>query len=151
MAYGLSDWGRLYPLLLEEKVEADIDHNPVIKEKCAECRKSFVRYASKQRVIYEADLQAEWEEYFEKYLKQRLYKVNVKLWKKIQKQVFERDDYVCAYCRQAGGKLEVDHVIPISRGGTNKLSNLVTSCRHCNRQKHDKTADEYLKWRAEHD
>ena len=35
--------------------------------------------------------------------------------------------------------LEVDHIKPVSKGGTNEIINLVTSCRDCNRGKSDKT------------
>lgn len=42
----------------------------------------------------------------------------------------------CFYC--PGPFEEVDHVIPIKRGGTNELSNLVPSCRRCNRLKSDR-------------
>jgi hypothetical protein len=31
--------------------------------------------------------------------------------------------------------LEIDHICPIAEGGTNHISNLVTSCRDCNRGK----------------
>ena len=34
-------------------------------------------------------------------------------------------------------ELEVDHVIPISRGGTDDISNLKTACFKCNRGKGD--------------
>jgi hypothetical protein len=51
--------------------------------------------------------------------------------------VFKRDNFTCVYC---GGKtptviLEVDHVVAVAEGGTNDLSNLVTSCFECNRGK----------------
>lgn len=74
---------------------------------------------------------------------ERLYNKDVKLWYKIRHQIFERDNYTCQYCGKRGGKLEVDHVCPISKGGTNEFSNLVTACRRCNRQKKDKTVAEF--------
>ena len=43
----------------------------------------------------------------------------------------------CVYCGDISK--EVDHIVPISRGGTNELSNLVASCTHCNRVKSDRT------------
>lgn len=39
--------------------------------------------------------------------------------------------------------LEWDHVIPISRGGSHSIGNLVPSCRKCNRNKHVKFVSEW--------
>jgi 5-methylcytosine-specific restriction endonuclease McrA len=48
----------------------------------------------------------------------------------------------CAYC---GGPFEeVDHVIPLSQGGTNWLSNLRPACSSCNRRKFCKPVDEFM-------
>ncbi|HKM00695.1 MAG TPA: Lin1244/Lin1753 domain-containing protein [Sedimentibacter sp.] len=77
----------------------------------------------------------------------RMYNHNVKQWYKIIKEVFKRDNYTCQYCGQIGGKLEADHIIPFSKGGSDETSNLITSCRKCNRQKKDKSANEFIKWR----
>jgi hypothetical protein len=66
-------------------------------------------------------------------------------WALIRLGVFQRDDFTCRYCKAHGVQLECDHVVPLSRGGTNDRSNLVTSCRDCNRMKADKSLDE-LGW-----
>jgi len=57
--------------------------------------------------------------------------------KKERYEVFKRDDFTCQYCgREAPDViLEVDHIKPIVEGGSNDLTNLVTSCRDCNRGK----------------
>jgi len=50
----------------------------------------------------------------------------------------------CYYCQQKAGKdYEIDHVIPLSRGGTNYPSNIVIACRSCNRKKNDKFPHEW--------
>lgn len=54
----------------------------------------------------------------------------------------------CAYCAKAdydnpGLRFEVDHVIPRSRGGTNKVSNLVYACEPCNKSKGNMSAAEF--------
>lgn len=64
-------------------------------------------------------------------------------WTVTRKKVFERDGYKCAYCGKRGGHLECDHIIPISRGGSNDLENLTTACRPCNRAKSDMTVEEW--------
>lgn len=65
-------------------------------------------------------------------------------WAPLRSSVFTRDDFTCVYCGQRGGYLECDHVIPISRGGSNDISNLVTACFTCNRSKRNKTPEEWL-------
>lgn len=65
-------------------------------------------------------------------------------WAQLRSQVFARDDFTCAYCGERGGRLECDHVIPVSRGGSNDLENLATACFACNRSKHDKLIGEWF-------
>lgn len=57
--------------------------------------------------------------------------------KKIRFEVFKRDKFTCQYCGRKAPDviLEVDHIKPISKGGTNDLMNLVTACKDCNRGK----------------
>jgi hypothetical protein len=56
-------------------------------------------------------------------------------WAAIRESIFKRDDYTCGYCGKQGGRLECDHVVPLSRGGTNDRANLITACYDCNRSK----------------
>jgi len=50
----------------------------------------------------------------------------------------------CYYCGQKVGEdYHVDHVVPLSRGGTNDPSNLVIACTHCNLSKNDKLPHEW--------
>lgn len=65
-------------------------------------------------------------------------------WRERRENVFRRDDYTCEYCGDRGGKLECDHVVPVSKGGSNEYSNLVTACFKCNRSKRDKMLGEWL-------
>ncbi len=57
--------------------------------------------------------------------------------KKTRFEVFKRDRFTCQYCGRMSPDviLEVDHIKPVAEGGTNKLINLITSCRDCNRGK----------------
>jgi 5-methylcytosine-specific restriction endonuclease McrA len=53
----------------------------------------------------------------------------------------ERDDFMCKLCNRGnddGVRLEVDHIIPISKGGKTIMDNLQTLCKDCNRGKRDK-------------
>lgn len=82
--------------------------------------------------------------------RKRMYNTNVQEWMRIRREVFERDHYICQYCGKIGGTLEVDHIIPFSKGGSDNIENLITSCRKCNRQKKDKSVEEFIMWRKEH-
>ncbi|MGH7285477.1 MAG: HNH endonuclease, partial [Polyangiaceae bacterium] len=55
-----------------------------------------------------------------------------------------RDGFQCQYCakRPALRDLNIDHVIPRSRGGADTWENLVTACRNCNLKKGWKLPDE---------
>lgn len=61
-------------------------------------------------------------------------------------EVFKRDAFTCRYCGQTpdteGVKLEVDHITPRSAGGSDEITNLVTSCWACNSGKSDKSLDD---------
>ena len=48
----------------------------------------------------------------------------------------------CAYCGSAD-RIEADHRIPLHRGGSNAIENILPACRHCNRRKHRRTEEEF--------
>ncbi len=49
-------------------------------------------------------------------------------------EVLKRDGFRCRYCGKSSDevKLEIDHIIPVAKGGTNDVENLIASCRDCN-------------------
>ena len=56
----------------------------------------------------------------------------------------------CTYCRRdldpAGRGSSLDHLIPKSKGGTNRRRNLALACGRCNRLRGAMTYDELLTW-----
>lgn len=61
------------------------------------------------------------------------------------KWIFQHQDGECAYCGiKLGAKYHVDHVIPLSRGGTNYPENLACTCPTCNLSKNDRTLLEWM-------
>jgi len=70
-------------------------------------------------------------------LQDRMYKRR-KRWNKIKtkttEQLFQRDGKRCSQCG-ATENLTIDHIIPISKDGTNDLDNLQVLCLSCNCKK----------------
>ena len=62
--------------------------------------------------------------------------------------ILERDNFTCQYCGRSAPEvvLEVDHIVPASKGGTNDKRNLITACRECNNAKRDHIIGESRKW-----
>lgn len=63
-------------------------------------------------------------------------------WKRVAKAAKERDEYRCVKCGRAaedGFALEVDHIVPWTKGGEDELSNAETLCKaYCHRAKSNK-------------
>ena len=57
--------------------------------------------------------------------------------KKLRFEVYKRDSFTCQYCGRKAPDviLNVDHIVPVSKGGTNDILNLITSCFECNNGK----------------
>ena len=60
------------------------------------------------------------------------------------RELFLRDDHLCMYCGREfpAYLLTRDHLVPLSRGGTDCWSNVVSACRGCNHAKGSRTPDE---------
>ena len=62
--------------------------------------------------------------------------------------LFARDQYKCQYCGRTGADLKPrealtrDHLIPLSRGGSNEWTNVVTACSSCNTRKSNRLPSE---------
>jgi 5-methylcytosine-specific restriction endonuclease McrA len=54
---------------------------------------------------------------------------------------------LCAYCKKRQAD-SIDHIIPVSRGGSHGIGNLVGCCRSCNSSKGTKTLMEWKKVRG---
>jgi len=63
----------------------------------------------------------------------------------LREYLLEQWAHRCAYCAGASGDpiLNIDHVIPRSRGGSNRVSNLVVACRTCNDAKGNQRLEEW--------
>ena len=61
--------------------------------------------------------------------------------------LLERENYCCIYCgiHASQAKMQIEHVIPKSKGGTDSLNNLVLSCEACNQAKGNQDVEVYLR------
>jgi 5-methylcytosine-specific restriction endonuclease McrA len=62
--------------------------------------------------------------------------------------LFARDDYRCQFCHRTQADLRHrecltrDHLVPLSRGGTNDWANVLTACSTCNTRKGNRLPEE---------
>ncbi len=58
-----------------------------------------------------------------------------------KEMLLARDRYICAYCAQQFRfeQLDMEHIVPKSKGGANSWMNLVTACKACNHRKSNRT------------
>ena len=63
----------------------------------------------------------------------------------IKQYLLEKFKRSCVYCNIKNTPLEIDHIIPKSSGGTNKISNLALACRKCNIKKGNQQVEKFIK------
>jgi 5-methylcytosine-specific restriction endonuclease McrA len=61
----------------------------------------------------------------------------------VREYLLEKWGRKCAYCGKKSIPLEIEHIIPRSKCGSNRVSNLTLSCHDCNQRKGNKTAAEF--------
>jgi hypothetical protein len=61
----------------------------------------------------------------------------------VRQYLLQKWNHKCAYCSKKNIPLEIEHIIPKSRGGSNRVVNLTISCHECNQKKGDRTAEEF--------
>ncbi len=55
----------------------------------------------------------------------------------------------CAYCGAKNIPLEIEHIHPLSKGGSNRVSNLTIACHQCNQKKGSQPVEKFLKKKPE--
>jgi 5-methylcytosine-specific restriction endonuclease McrA len=61
----------------------------------------------------------------------------------VREYLLEKWQRTCAYCRATGVPLQVEHIVPRTRGGSDRVSNLTLACGPCNQHKGAQTAAEF--------
>jgi 5-methylcytosine-specific restriction enzyme A len=111
-------------LLLSARMDNLLPNNPIKLEQLIGATDSvdlgafaeFVAFAEAERPIYQDRLATR------------------RIPDSLRAEVLLRDGGRCRRCRRAIN-LEVDHIVPICKGGETEVSNLQTLCRRCNRRK----------------
>jgi 5-methylcytosine-specific restriction endonuclease McrA len=62
----------------------------------------------------------------------------------VREYLLEKWQRRCAYCGAEDAPLEVEHIVPRSRGGSNRVSNLCLACRPCNEVKGNRSIEAFL-------
>lgn len=61
----------------------------------------------------------------------------------VREYLLEKFGRKCAYCGAENVPLEIEHIVPKARGGSNRISNLTIACHDCNQAKGTMTAKEF--------
>lgn len=61
----------------------------------------------------------------------------------LREYLLEKWQRKCAYCNIGNAPLQVEHIVPKSRGGSDRASNLTLACEPCNLRKGTRTAEEF--------
>ncbi len=66
--------------------------------------------------------------------------------KDVRVEIYTRDKFTCQYCEKLVGrdKLTIEHIVPISKGGIDDITNYITVCRSCNSSKGGKSLTEFM-------
>ena len=62
----------------------------------------------------------------------------------VREYLLEKWKHTCVYCDATHVPLEVEHIEPRSRGGSNRVSNLTVACHDCNQRKGNMPVEQFL-------
>ncbi len=63
----------------------------------------------------------------------------------VREYLLEKWGRECCYCGKKDVPLQIEHIQPKSKGGSNRVSNLCLACERCNQNKGNKPVEEFLK------
>jgi 5-methylcytosine-specific restriction endonuclease McrA len=67
----------------------------------------------------------------------------------VREYLLEKRGRKCAYCGKKDVSLEIEHIQPKSKGGSDRISNLTLACRSCNEKKGNNPVEAFLKDRPD--
>ena len=113
------------------------------------CNRNYDIVKKKDRYVKFDELKTIYEEW----KKSKKYSETTKKERKLmnyqlREEVLRRDGYKCCVCGKTekdGVRLEIDHIIPVSKGGQSTISNLQTLCNSCNTKKNTLDNETFVK------
>ena len=67
----------------------------------------------------------------------------------VREYLLEKWNRKCVYCSEEQVPLEVEHIVPRAKGGSNRISNLTLACCPCNRKKGSQSVEDFLEKKPE--
>jgi 5-methylcytosine-specific restriction endonuclease McrA len=67
----------------------------------------------------------------------------------VREYLLEKWGRKCVYCGAENVALQIDHIVPKAKGGSNRVSNLTLACQNCNEKKGSKDLEEFLAKKSE--
>ncbi len=67
----------------------------------------------------------------------------------VREYLLQKWDRQCAYCKAKDVPLQIEHIHPKARGGSNRISNLTLACACCNQEKVAQPVEDFLKGKPE--
>lgn len=140
-----SDYQKTYYLKNREQV---LKRMKIRREKFPEIHKAVSKRYAKKNKEKLALRSSQWvkqnpEKNRAKRARRRALEIGSSFSKITKKEISNLYNQACVYCGSRA-RIEIDHVVPLSRGGSHSIGNLVAACRYCNRSKGDKTI---MEWR----
>lgn len=107
-------------------------------------RKSWHKNREKNLERKKAWMKKNKDKVIEKQTKRRALELNCKTFLILPKELFRLKNSPCRVCGSTKS-IEIDHVIPLSRGGSHGIGNLQPLCKSCNTSKHARFMTEWYK------
>ena len=65
--------------------------------------------------------------------------------KAVRQEIYKRDGFTCQFCgaQQPPKELTIDHLVPVSRGGHDEITNFLTACKPCDQRKADLSLEDF--------
>ena len=107
--------------------------------------KRFIKYTGIKTCTYE-DTKFDAHKMLNKDISGKQYQQGTLQGYEVKEYLLELHKHTCQYCKGISKDpiLEIEHVVPKAKGGSNSITNLTLACRLCNQSKGSKTLEEWL-------